>query len=86
MIQQGAISPVKASTWSLRGRADPGRGVARRRQRLYSCTVSLFVRMVIAFGHRHRLMAGEVVDLLYRYAKVQQPRDKGMAEAGSVTR
>ena len=36
--------------------------------------------MVITLGHSHRLVAGQVVDLLYRYAKVQEPRDKGMAE------
>ena len=38
-------------------------------QRLDSRTVALFVRMVIALGHRHRLMAGEVVDLLDRDAE-----------------
>ena len=31
--------------------------------------MSLFVRMVITLGHRHRLMAGEVVDLLDRDAE-----------------
>ena len=39
-------------------------GLARRIQRLDGRTISLLVSMVIAFGHRHRLMAGEVVDLL----------------------
>jgi hypothetical protein len=34
--------------------------LTRRIQRLDSRTVSLFVRMVITLGHRHRLMAGEV--------------------------
>jgi hypothetical protein len=38
-------------------------GLSRRIQRLDSCTIALFVRMVIALGHRHRLVAGEVVDL-----------------------
>ena len=91
-IQQGAISPVKASTWSLRGRADPGRGVARRRQplrttrltrriqRFDSRAISLFVRMVIVLGHRQRLVAGEVVDLLDRDAKVQHSCDEEMVE------
>ena len=63
-------------------------------QRLDSPTVALLVSMVVAFCHRHGLVAGEVVDLLDGDAKVQQPRDKGMAEvmgsdmaeAGSVTR
>ena len=39
--------------------------LTRRIQRLDSRTVALFVRMVISLGHRHRLVAGEVVDLLY---------------------
>jgi hypothetical protein len=38
--------------------------LTRRIQCLDSRTISLFVRMVIALGHRHLLMAGEVVDLL----------------------
>ena len=38
--------------------------LTRRIQRLDSCTISLFVRMIVKLGHRHRLMAGEVVDLL----------------------
>jgi hypothetical protein len=38
--------------------------LTRRIQRLDSRTISLFVRMVVALGHRHRLVAGEVVDLL----------------------
>ena len=50
--------------------------------------------MVLALGHRHRLMAGEVVDLLDRDAKVQHSCDEGMAqvmgpdvaEAGSLAR
>ena len=33
--------------------------LTRRIQRLDSRAISLFVRMVIALGHRHRLMAGE---------------------------
>ena len=33
-------------------------------QRLDSSTVALFVRMVVTLGHRHRLMASKVVDLL----------------------
>ena len=36
--------------------------------------------MVLALGHRHRLMAGEVVDLLDRDAEVQQSCDKGVAD------
>ena len=36
----------------------------RRIQRLDSRTVTLLVRMVITLGHRHRLVAGEVVELL----------------------
>ena len=38
--------------------------LTRRIQRLDSRTVSLFVRMIVALGHRHRLVAGEVVYLL----------------------
>ena len=45
--------------------------LTRRIQRLDSRTVALFVRMVVALGHRHRLMAGEVVDLLDRDAEIQ---------------
>ena len=33
-------------------------------QRLNSPSVALLVSMVVALGHRHRLVAGEVVDLL----------------------
>ena len=48
--------------------------------------------MVVSLGHRHRLMAGEVVDLLYGDAEVEHSCDEGvaevmgpdMAEAGSV--
>jgi hypothetical protein len=36
--------------------------------------------MVIALGHRHRLMAGEVVDLLDGDAEVEHSCDKGMAQ------
>ena len=36
--------------------------------------------MVIALGHRHRLVAGEVVDLLDGDAEVENSCDKGMAE------
>ena len=36
--------------------------------------------MIVTLGHRHRLVTGEIVDLLYRYAKVQEPRDKGLAK------
>ncbi len=45
--------------------------LTRRIQRLDSRTVSLFVRMVVTLGHRHRLVAGEVVDLLDGDAEVQ---------------
>ena len=66
--------------------------LTRRIQRFDSRTISLFVRMVIALGHRHRLAAGEVVDLLYGDAKVKHSCDEGvaevmgpdMAEAGSM--
>ena len=34
--------------------------------------------MVIALGHRHRLMAGEVVDLLYGDAEVEDSCDEEM--------
>ena len=37
--------------------------LTRRIQRLDSRTVTLFVRVVVTLGHRHRLVAGEVVDL-----------------------
>jgi hypothetical protein len=36
--------------------------------------------MVIALGHRHRLMAGAVVDLLDRDAEVEHSCNKGVAE------
>ena len=66
----------------------------RRIPRLDSRTVSLFVRVVIALRHRHRLMAGEVVELLYGDAEVEHSCDEGMAqvvgaymaEAGAVAR
>ncbi len=45
--------------------------LTRRIQRLDSRTISLFVRMVVTLGHRHRLMAGEVICLRYGEAKVQ---------------
>jgi len=35
--------------------------------------------MVVALGHRHRLVAGVVVDLLDRDAEVEHSCDKGMA-------
>ena len=38
-------------------------------QRFDSPSVALLVRVVIALGHRHRLVAGEVVDLLDRDAE-----------------
>ena len=38
--------------------------LTRRIQRLDSRTISILVSMVITLGHRHRLMASEVVDLL----------------------
>ena len=37
---------------------------------LIALIVALLVSMVVTLGHRHRLMAGEVVDLLDRDAKV----------------
>ena len=36
--------------------------------------------MVITLGHRHRLVAGEVVDLLDGDAEVEHSCDEGMAE------
>jgi len=53
------------------------RSYPRLVQCLNSPSVALLIRMVIALGHRHRLMAGEVVDLLDRDPQVQQ--------AGSVS-
>jgi hypothetical protein len=38
--------------------------LTRRMQRLESRTILLLVRMIVTLGHRHRLVAGEVVDLL----------------------
>ena len=38
--------------------------LARLIQGLNSSSVALLVSMVVSLGHRHRLMAGEVVDLL----------------------
>ena len=50
--------------------------------------------MVVTLGHRHRLVAGEVVDLLDGDAEVEHSCDEGMAqvmgaymaETGGVTR
>ena len=36
--------------------------------------------MIIALGHRHRLVAGEVVDLLDGDAEVEHSCDEGMAQ------
>ena len=38
--------------------------LTRRIQRFDSCTVALLVSVVVTLGHRHRLMASGVVDLL----------------------
>ena len=38
--------------------------LARLIQRLDSPAVALLISMLVTLGHRHRLMAGEVVDLL----------------------
>jgi len=56
--------------------------LTRRIQCLDSRTVAFFVRMVVSLGHRHRLMAGEVVDLLDGDAEVEHSccEGKGMAE------
>ena len=54
--------------------------LTRRIQCLDSRTISLFVRMVVALGHRHRLVAGEVVDLLYGDAEVEHSCDDAMVE------
>ena len=43
----------------------------RRIPRLDSRTKSLFVRMVATPSHRHRLVAGEVIDLLDRDPQIQ---------------
>ena len=37
--------------------------------------------MVLALGYRHRLMAGEVVDLFDMDAEVQQSCEKGVADS-----
>ncbi len=65
---------------------------ARLVQRLDGPAVALLVRMVVALRHRHRLVAGEVVDLLDGDAEVEHSCDEGMAyvmgpdmaEAGAV--
>jgi hypothetical protein len=36
--------------------------------------------MIVTLGHRHRLVAGEVVDLIDGDADVEHSCDKGMAE------
>ena len=46
-------------------------GLTRRIQRLDSRTISLLVRMVVTLGHRHRLVAGKVIDLLDGDSEVQ---------------
>ena len=48
-------------------------GLTRPIQRLDSPSATLLIGMVVASRHCHGLMAGEVVDLLDRDAKVQQP-------------
>jgi len=40
--------------------------------------------MVVALGHRHRLMAGEVVDLLDGDAEVEHSCDDAMVEIGGA--
>ena len=40
--------------------------------------------MVITLGHRHRLIAGEVVDLLYGDAGVEHSCDDAMVEIGGA--
>ncbi len=40
--------------------------------------------MVIALGHRHRLVAGEVVDLLDGDAEVEDSCDEAMVEIGGA--
>ena len=54
--------------------------LTRRIQRLDSRTISLLVSMVVALGHRHRIMAGEVVDLLDGDAEVEHSCDEGVAQ------
>ena len=67
-----------ASTWpSL---TPPHYSSYCRIQRLDSRTISLLVRMVVALGHRHRLVAGEVVDLLDGDAEVGHSCDEAMVE------
>ena len=72
--------------------APPTARLTRRIQRLDSATVALLVCVVVALGHRQRLVAGEVVDLLDGDAEVEHSCDEGvaevmgayMAEAGAV--
>ncbi len=58
--------------------------LTRRIQRLDSRTVTLLVSVVVTLGHRHRFMAGEVVDLLDGDAEVQHSCDDAMAEIGGA--
>ena len=68
-LAQRLVETKSASTWPpptpLHAR------LTRRIQRLDSRTIALLVRMVVTLGHRHRLVAGEVVDLLDGDAEVQ---------------
>ena len=54
--------------------------VKRLIQRLDSSSVAPLVSMVVALGHSHGLVTGDVVDLLDRDAEVQQSCDKGVPD------
>jgi len=54
--------------------------LTRRIQRLDSRTVALLVGMIVTLGHRHRLVAGEIVDLLDGDVEVEHSCDEAMVE------
>jgi hypothetical protein len=59
--------------------------LTRRIQCFDSRTVALLVSMVITLGHRHRLVAGEVVDLRIGDAEVEHSCDEAMVEIGGAS-
>ena len=60
-------------------------GLTRRIQRLDSRTVALFVRMIVTLGHRHRLVASEVVDSLGGASSLKRPTIKRRAPLPAYT-
>jgi hypothetical protein len=54
--------------------------LTRRIQRFDSRAITFLVRVVVTLGHRHRLVAGEVVDLLDGDAEVEHSCDEEMLE------